>query len=285
MKDKLIELQEKKLIGQDRINFINDFNILYKKSINDPEVIKLFEADFFEYSKPLDSTIKEEYSTYLSSGDNGSIYINNDKTKIYKETFRDDFDMQKMEYFASLNLPNIVFPRELIYHLNATSRIVLRGYITEYINNSSIHTLSEGLTIEEYKQAILKAEADLKRLTKADIQASDLHANNFLFCIDDKTFKFIDTDSFNIQKNKDFKKVQMYFGNRLFFVHNKDLEGCLKSCNIEGKNFKDYYKVFLSNQMKLSEFIEYYLEYLEKINETKINTFEDYLENTSRTRK
>lgn len=255
--------------------FINAYNNKNGLKFNDPLILSKFK-ETKKCSEPIDSEIAKNFNTSIGYGNNGLIFTNDDKSLIYKESFREDFDIDKLEIFKGLNIPNIVFPNNLVYHIDTSNRIVLRGYIAKYIKSLNIYDLGGELSIADYKKAILIASQNLLELSKQGIIVKDLHDENYLFDMNEKVFKFIDTDSYEIGKVEDLTLLQNDFERSLFSLHNN--EGYSENNVFDIGDLNEFYKNFIMNKMTLLEFLEYYIIYLEKYYEKSIVTFSDYQE-------
>lgn len=263
----------KDLSVREKIDFINAYNRQSKIDFNLAESLAKFEQSR-KYSMPIDDQISNEFTTFLDNGEFGMVYVNDSKTLIYKESMRGDFNIDKMEFFTSLNFPNFCFPTELVYHVDVSNQIALRGYIAKYVDSMDIHKLDKTVTLEDYKKAILTAGEDLLKISKFGVIMDDLHEYNFLFDKTDKRFKFIDLDSYEIGYVKDIYLNQNEFENTLFRIHSFDKK--TKLCSFDISDLKNLYTKFRDKKITLLEFMEYYVPYLENYYEKKINTFQDY---------
>lgn len=141
-----------------------------------------------ELTKEYLNKLKKRYGHYLSKAD---IYFDNDKVyKIFNtpEDFKEI--KEKIEYFHTLNIPNITNPNEII-RLN-NNQI---GYSMDYFKGQNFKYLKI-MNLELKLKYLNLAKQTLKLIHQNNILVGDLHCNNIMFLNDE--IKFCDIDSYRI---------------------------------------------------------------------------------------
>lgn len=236
----------------------------------------------------------------LGKGVEGTVYKYSDNKVIKilnREEISIDTIINRLNYFISIKVENVVFPEDLVY--NSKNEII--GYSMKLIipnKYKSFFNLYECKNNEEFIDYFKKAQESMKELHKRDIFIGDFNPNNIMIDKDNNPI-FIDTINYATSEfdfllkpynsmiyEKVFKRKCSLLDNDIFmfaflllsfFVSFNDLEKAIKNPNyfkeiinnldISSSSKNTLNKIFSQNDEK--EYIDIVLNDLKKSKQTK----------------
>ncbi len=210
------------------------------------------EKELLQYTKKL---------IYLGEGSQGIAYLDkntNRVIKIYHDILEDDYDIEgrteeEITRFKNIQNKTYIFPQEAIKLKN-----IPIGNITQYAKGEHLYKIDPlKIKLNNFIEAVIKAEEDTKELSKQgiktfDVQYNTLYTNKKISVIDAEEYSYTDLEQEELyNKNRYFFNsgimyflVDTYFDE--FVESNQQLNEMYKSKNLEIKQFLEEFKKSLS---------------------------------------